>query len=292
MGDGTVAFFFGRRSIMKQEGRVVARRKTRSKHRPVALLTDFGDSDHYAGTLKGVIVSINPDVRMIDISHNVSPQNIREAAYLLWASYRYFPERTIFVCVVDPGVGTQRKIISVDTDRHTFIAPDNGLLDFVLCQENVRRSYEILRPPQFGSNPISATFHGRDIFAPIAALCSLGKSVTRFGRRCELKKPSSPFYEPEKGGASARILHIDYFGNLITNIPKRHFAHCTINVKKNRVLTRIHTYAEAPQNRPCIIVGSSGLIEIILKEGSAAKMLGADLQTPITVLKDARSQES
>lgn len=276
---------------MKRKRQPLARRK-KTLQRPVALLTDFGDSDHYAGTLKGVIFSINPEVRLIDISHNVSPQNIREAGYLLWASYRYLPDGTIFVCVVDPGVGTDRKIIFVETDRHTFIAPDNGLLDFVLHQENVRRSYEIVRPPQFGSKPISATFHGRDIFAPLAAYCSMGKSVTRFGSPCDLRKPNSPFYEPEKGDVGARILHIDYFGNLITNIPERCFAQCPISVNKVRVLTRIQTYAEAPHNRPCIIVGSNGLIEIVLKQGSAAKALGVDLQTPITVLNNGRKSQS
>jgi S-adenosylmethionine hydrolase len=260
----------------------------KTEHRPIALLTDFGDSDHYAGTLKGAILSVNPDARIIDISHNVTAQNIGEAGYLLWASYQYFPDGTIFVCVVDPGVGTERRIICVDTDRHTFIAPDNGLLDFVLSRENIRRSYEIVRPPQLGSNSVSATFHGRDIFAPLAAYCSLGTSVSRFGRLCELKTPASQFYEPQKESTAARILHIDHFGNLITNIPEQYFSRCTINAGGTRISTRIRNYGEAPPNRPCMIVGSNGLIEIVLKEGSAAKMLGVDLQTPITVLKDGR----
>jgi S-adenosyl-L-methionine hydrolase (adenosine-forming) len=260
----------------------------KTKARPIALLTDFGDSDHYAGTLKGVILSINPDARIIDISHNVSPQNIREAGYLLWASYRYFPDGTIFVCVVDPGVGSDRRIICVETESQTFLAPDNGLLDLVLCDEKIRGSYEIIHPPQFGSNPVSATFHGRDVFAPLAAYCSLGASVSRFGRLCEWKTPDSQFYEPEMGNSTARILHIDHFGNLITNIPEQYFGRCTINLGSTRISTCIRNYAEAPSSKPCMIIGSNGLIEIALKDGNAAKTLGADLGTPVLILRDGR----
>ena len=267
---------------MKQTGRLTRARK-KSTQGLIALLTDFGDSDHYAATLKGVILSINPRARIIDISHNVSPQNIQQAGYLLWASYQYFPDGTVFVCVIDPGVGSERKIICVQTDRHAFIAPDNGLLDMVVFQENIRRSYEIVHPPRFSSRPISPTFHGRDIFAPLAGVLSLGKSMGQFGKLYDLKKPSSMFYDSEKGTTTARILHIDRFGNLITNIPERYYVHCTIEVGRTKISTRIRNYAEAPKNQSCIIVGSNGLIEIVLKEGSAAGMLGANMGTPITV---------
>jgi S-adenosylmethionine hydrolase len=267
---------------MKRTARSTRGRK-KSTRGVVALLTDFGDSDHYAATLKAVILTINPLARIVDISHNVSPQNVQQAGYLLWASYQFFPDGTVFACVVDPGVGSERKIICLQTDRHAFIAPDNGLLDMVAFQENIRRSYEIVYPPRISSTPISATFHGRDIFAPLAGVLSLGKSVGQFGKLYDLKKPSSMFYDSEKGTTTARILHIDHFGNLITNIPERYYGHCTIEVGGTRISTRIRNYAEAPKNQSCIIVGSNRLIEIVLKEGSAAAMLGVTVRTPITV---------
>jgi len=265
-----------------REQRRSTKDKRKAEERLIALLTDFGDRDHYVGTVKGVILSINPRARIVDISHNVSPQNIEQAGYLLWASYRYFPEETIFVCVVDPGVGSGRRIVAVNTDRRTFIAPDNGLLDLVLSQEEIRRSYEILRSPRPGSRPVSATFHGRDIFAPLAAQLSLGKSLSGFGRVCKLNNPVPRFYEPGRD-TSARILHIDHFGNLVTNIPAQYSGRCSLDVGGKRISTWIQSYSEAPLHRSCMIVGSSGLIEIVLKDGSAAKALGADLGTSIAV---------
>ncbi len=260
----------------------------KSTHRLIALLSDFGDRDHYAGTMKGVILSINPRARIIDISHNVSPQNIVEAGYLLWASYKYFPDGTVFVCVVDPGVGGGRKIICVETARHQFIAPDNGLLDFIILQEDILRSYQIVNPPRIGAKKISATFHGRDIFAPLAASLSKGSSASQFGKRYDLKKPSPLFYEPENGMTRARILHIDHFGNLITNIPERYFDRHSVKVGAADITKHIRSYTEAPQADPCMIVGSNGLIEVVVTEGSASEMLNASLQTPITVLKIAQ----
>jgi S-adenosylmethionine hydrolase len=269
---------------MKKKKKSTTGQKNR-REGPIVLLTDFGTSDHYAGTMKGVILSINPRAQVIDLTHEVHPQNIQEAGYLLWASYRYFPEQTIFVAVVDPGVGSGRRILCLEAAHRTFIAPDNELLNFVIEQENVSRSYEILQPPRFLSGPVSSTFHGRDIFAPLAALLSIGKPVSRFGRPFDVKKPTSPFYKPEKGIEAARILHIDRFGNIITNVPEEYFEDCTIGVGITKVSKHIRSYAEAPQNHACLIVGSSGLIEVVVKGGSAAETLRADLATAITVLK-------
>jgi S-adenosylmethionine hydrolase len=263
--------------------------RNKSARGVIALLTDFGDRDHYVGSMKGVILSINPRTQIVDISHNVSPQNVEEAGYLLWASFRSFPDGTVFACVVDPGVGSGRKIVCVETVHYRFIAPDNGLLDLVILEEEILRSYEIAKPPRLGSKPISATFHGRDIFAPLAAFLSSGKSVGQFGIRCDLKKPSPVFYEPKKGVAAARILHIDRFGNLITNIPGLYFDRCTLKVGTAKISERIRSYAEAPQAHPCMIVGSSGLIEVVLKEGNASEMLHADLRTPVVVLEGGQS---
>ena len=251
----------------------------------IALLTDFGDRDHYVGTVKGVILSINPRARIVDISHTVHPQNVAEAGYLLWASYRFFPRGTTFTCVVDPGVGSERKIVCIETARHRFIAPDNGLLDLVILQERAFKSFEILNPYRFGLKPISSTFHGRDVFAPLAAYLSLGKSISQFGKKCVLKKPSPVFYDPEKGVVGAKILHVDHFGNLVTSIPEQYFDACTIEVGTTRISTRIRSYAEAPPHRPCMIVGSSGLIEVVVREGSASETLRANLEMSVKVLE-------
>lgn len=261
-----------------------AKSRTKPGQRVIALLTDFGDRDHYVGTMKGVILSIHPGARIIDLSNNVTPRNVHEAGYLLWASYKYFPEHTVFVCVVDPGVGSDRRIVCLETGRHQFIAPDNGLLDFILLLEKAVGLYEIDNPPRFGTNPPSTTFHGRDIFAPLAAHLSMGRSVKVFGKRRALNKPSPVFCTPEAGVGIARILHVDRFGNLITNIPEEYFEPITLKVGNTRIAQHIRRYVEGPDAQPCLILGSSGLIEVVVKNGSAAKMLGVDAGTQITVV--------
>jgi S-adenosylmethionine hydrolase len=250
----------------------------------IALLTDFGSGDHYVGTMKGVILSMNPDARIVDISHDVSPHNTQEAGYLLWASYKHFPDNTVFVNVVDPGVGSNRKIICVVTPRHKFIAPDNGLLNLVILEENIRRSYEILQPPQFSGRPVSATFHGRDIFAPLAGSLSLGAPPSQFGVPFNIDKPLPVFYSPDNGAPKAKILHIDRFGNLVTNIPGKFFDRCSVGVGTTKIGLHVRNFAEATANHPALIVGSSDLIEVVLKEGSAAEVLRADLRTVVIVL--------
>jgi S-adenosylmethionine hydrolase len=252
----------------------------------IALLTDFGSRDHYVGTMKGVVLSINPNACIVDITHDSTPHNIQEAAYHLWASYRYFPERTVFVAIVDPGVGTGRKIVCVENKHHTFIAPENGLLDPVVADEGIRHGYEIKQLSFAGKETISRTFHGRDIFAPLAALLSMGKHVNRFGKAMDIRKPASFFFEGEQGTVRPSILHIDRFGNIVTNIPERFFESLTISVGMAKISRHIHNYSEAPENHPCLIVGSDGLVEIVLKESSAARALRADLSTPISVLKN------
>jgi S-adenosylmethionine hydrolase len=254
------------------------------KHGLIALLTDFGSRDHYVGTMKGVIKSISPDAEIVDITHEVSPHNSREAGYLLWASYRYFPRKTVFVCIVDPGVGSSRKIIALQTSSHTFVAPDNGLLDWVVLQENVTHSFEILQPPTPLTGRISSTFHGRDIVAPLAAYISMGKPLGQFGKEFRLKKPASCLYGDSDKSTAPQLLHIDRFGNIVTNIPERLFEKCVVGVGTTKVSKHIRNYAEAPNSIPCLIVGSNGLIEVVVKEGSAAQTLRADFSTQITVL--------
>jgi S-adenosylmethionine hydrolase len=263
----------------------IARRKG---NKPIALLTDFGNADHYVGTMKGVILSINPRATIVDISHEVAPYDVREAGYLLWASYCHFPSRTIFLSVVDPGVGGSRSIICIQAGSRIFIAPDNGLLDFIVLQEDIRQGYDVLQSGRSVATEISSTFHGRDIFAPLVANLSLGGPIRKFGRLVDLSRPSSPFFDAETGKKTARILHIDRFGNLVTNIPERYFSNCNVGVGSTRISKHIGSFSEAPEGEACLIVGSSKLIEIVAKESNAAVILGAKLKTPLTVLPSDR----
>ncbi|HTP12561.1 MAG TPA: SAM-dependent chlorinase/fluorinase, partial [Bacteroidota bacterium] len=246
--------------------RLQARNRTSPGRRPISLLTDFGSADHYAGTMKGTILSLNPRATIVDLSHEVAPYDIREAGYLLWASYRFFPADTIFVCVVDPGVGSGRRIISVQSGGQTMVAPDNGLLDFILLEEDITNGYEILQPEMEKVSTISSTFHGRDIIAPFAARLSLGKSVRTLVRPVRLSRPSSPFYDAETGRKTARILHIDRFGNLVTNIPRRYFHDSDIAVGSARISRHVSTFSEVREGEVSKVVGSSGLVEIVARE--------------------------
>ncbi|HTR81398.1 MAG TPA: SAM-dependent chlorinase/fluorinase [Bacteroidota bacterium] len=259
---------------------------TSHKRHPIALLTDFGSKDHYVGTVKAVILSINPSARIIDISHDVEPHNIDQAGYLLWSSYRYFPPGTIFVSVVDPGVGSSRKIIGVRTRLFTFLAPDNGLLDYVLSEEKNAYAIRIKEHGTFVLPKISSTFHGRDIFAPVAADLSQGISLTRMGYRISLHAKHSPFISTSDSGATGKIIHVDRFGNLVTNIRwKEKGEEVGISIGGKSVRHWINNFAEAPPKKACLIVGSSGLVEIVVKEENAAEFLDANASTPIKIIK-------
>ncbi|HWP81212.1 MAG TPA: SAM-dependent chlorinase/fluorinase [Bacteroidota bacterium] len=263
----------------------------------IALLTDFGLSDHYVGTMKGVIVSANPGARIIDLSHDVRPQQVHEAGYLLWAAYTYFPKGTIFVCVVDPGVGSTRRILAVETEHYRFLTPDNGLLDYVLAEERIIAAREVVVTangvkglPRVRIERISSTFHGRDIFAPVAAALSRGDQWTGEAPLLSLKTPDSVFVDSHRGKVQPRILHIDRFGNLITNIRSSNFYEAktlapALRVGKKRVRRWISNYSEGSLREPSLILGSSSLIEVVLREGSAARHLRASLATKLAIVR-------
>lgn len=263
----------------------------------IALLTDFSLSDHYVGTMKGVILSTNPNVTIIDISHEVAPQNILQAAYLLWASYRSFPPKTIFVTVVDPGVGSRRKIIAVETRNQTFLAPDNGVLDFVLQEEEAYygveikvRGNSIVGLPGVTVGDVSSTFHGRDIFAPIAAALSMGRKWNDDAPRIQIRKPSSPFFESGSSRVIPHVLHIDRFGNIVTNIRSRNLEEAremvrSLHVGRKRVSDWIPNYESGKEGTPSLILGSSGLLEIVVKNGNAAATLSATFTSKIAVVR-------
>ncbi len=189
----------------------------------ITLTTDFGLKDPFVGIMKGVILSICPQVTLIDLTHNITPQNIKEATFVLAGAYRFFPKGTIHVIVVDPGVGSQRRPLLAETPNHFFIAPDNGVLELIYQKEKVK-VYHLNRSEYFLPQ-ISATFHGRDIFAPVAAHLAHGVSPNALGEEItDFVRLNWPY--PESSGRRLRgeVVYIDRFGNLITNISKEDFA--------------------------------------------------------------------
>lgn len=259
--------------------------KSRRNTSPVVgLLTDFGTEDHYVGVMKAAIVSVSRGVQIIDISHEVQPHSIAQGAYLLWSSYRSFPKGSVLVAVVDPGVGSDRGIIAAKTDRYTFLAPDNGLLDLVLCEEKLRHvitiSTEKPSVRRLLPKTVSSTFHGRDIFAPLAAHLAEGIRLENLGRKRAVDWIDPPFIKSLSSGSKAKVLHIDRFGNVITNIladlPAVRNRSLRIRIGKRVVTTWAENYVSMAPRTPCLIVGSNRLVEIAMNQRSAALFLCVD----------------
>jgi S-adenosylmethionine hydrolase len=256
----------------------------------ITLTTDFGLSDHFAGVMKGVILAICPSAEIIDISHEITPFEIREAAFVLAQSYAFFPSKTVHVVVVDPGVGTSRRPILVEGGGQHFIAPDNGVLSMIYSREKVCVR-EITAKKYFLKN-VSHTFHGRDIFAPVAAHLAAGVAPGRFGKRIE-DYLRSDFEKPVRSGKriwSGTILKIDRFGNLITNFSREEFAHIRehlfeLTIGPHRVARLAENYAEGGFGELFAIFGSSGYLEISANQASAARVVGcaAGAQVELTI---------
>jgi S-adenosyl-L-methionine hydrolase (adenosine-forming) len=257
----------------------------------IALLTDFGTRDYFVGAMQGAILSINPRAQTVAITHEIAPQDVRAAAFTLRACFRDFPKQTIFVAVVDPGVGSERRAILVETKDYFFVAPDNGLLSFVFdeaedeinlnapASETRPRVFELTEEKFFAEN-VSRTFHGRDIFAPVAAHLSIGVAAPNlFGReindfvRFETSRPQR-ISEDEIAG---EIIHIDRFGNLVTNFKIEHLpARFILRVNESIIGRHQKFYAEAETSREVFsIAGSAGFLEIAAFQDSAQRILGA-----------------
>jgi S-adenosyl-L-methionine hydrolase (adenosine-forming) len=263
--------------------------------RPViALLTDFGLREHYAGTMKGVILGICPDVTLVDISHDIPPHDVLAGALELAASYRYFPPGTIFLVVVDPGVGSARCGIAVEAGTYQFVAPDNGVLSLILDDDPPKRVVE-LSEQQYARPTISRTFEGRDRFAPAAAWLAKGVDLGALGRaarafeRLEVPRPS---VESGSGTLLGQVLRVDRFGNLITNIDRRTFDEIVeprgraleVHVGGRQVLTLVSTYADAQAGEVCALFGSTEHLEIAANGTSAATLLGLGRGAPVRIV--------
>lgn len=245
---------------------------------PIALLTDFGARDWYAGTLKGVIAGIAPQAAVLDLGHGVAPGDIRGGAYSLWAAFRFFPKETIFVAVVDPGVGGSRDGLLVSAHGRHFIGPDNGLLSWATAGDP-RRSIRILGNPRYRLEPVSGSFHGRDVFAPAAAHLHRGLKPASFGKRKSALVELPPISSSFAGGRlTGEVLHIDRFGNAITSISREDLA--ILPGRPKGALVRRQAFplrgffAEAGPGKPLSLIGSTGLVELALNGGDAAERYG------------------
>jgi S-adenosylmethionine hydrolase len=242
--------------------------------RIITLTTDFGLKDHYVAAMKGVILSINPEALIVDVTHEIPPQDVFKAAFTVRNFYRYFPRGSINVVVVDPGVGSKRRAIVVKTDYALFIGPDNGVFTFVYKELSPVGVFKISNPRYFLPE-VSSTFHGRDIFAPVAAHLSLGVAVEDLGKR--VKKPVElRIREPElrEGEISGEVIYEDHFGNLITNIPGTLLRRDAVVIVDGITIEKISTsYAEVPRGSLLAIVGSTGFLEISVNQGKASQVL-------------------
>ncbi|MBX7169530.1 MAG: SAM-dependent chlorinase/fluorinase [Pyrinomonadaceae bacterium] len=241
----------------------------------IALLTDFGTQDYFVGALKGVILSINEAAKIIDITHEIEPQNIKSASFILASVYQTFPPQTIFVSVVDPGVGSARRAILVETDKYSFIAPDNGLLSFIFQTQQKFRVFELTNSQYFLPN-VSQTFHGRDIFAPVAAWCSKGIDSQEFGKEVTdfvIFDDTRPKII-EENLLEAEIVHIDHFGNIVTNLKKEDVkGDFALEINGIEIAKNLSFYAEAEIGEVFTIWGSAGYLEIVANQNSASELL-------------------
>lgn len=261
-------------------------------NRVVALTTDFGLSDHFVGTMKGVMLGINPALQFADICHQVPPQSIFDGAVTLGLAYRYFPAGTIHLVVVDPGVGSARRPLVVEAAKQFFVAPDNGVLSWVFEREPGIKAWHVTEERYF-LHPVSNTFHGRDVFAPVAAWLSTGIAAQDFGDPIS-DWVTIPFPRPQRladGSVQGTIIKVDQFGNLITNLSASDapglFASDApgfrLSVNGLEVTRRYTSYTTGSPGEFFAIPGSSGFIEVVQNGVSAAKSLGAARGTELTL---------
>jgi S-adenosylmethionine hydrolase len=251
-------------------------------------LTDFGHIDAFVGILKGVILSIHPKARMVDLCHEVAPQDIGHGAHLLDISLEYFPKGSIFCAVVDPGVGSSRRAVLVETTDYFLVGPDNGVLWPAAGRNRIRRIIHLTRSRYFLPQ-VSTTFHGRDIFGPVAAHLSAGIDPGAFGPQVSCLTPFAfPEPKPIAGGMILTVRHIDTFGNIGLNLTReqfRQFADKGFCMRVNQVdiTGHYHSYAAAPEKIPFVMTDSAGFMEIAVKNGHAASRLHVKKNDPVVL---------
>ena len=260
----------------------------------VALLTDFGSQDHYAGAVRGAVLGACREAAVVDITHDVPPHDVMAAAFSLAAARGAFPAETTFLAVVDPGVGSARRALALDAAGQRFVGPDNGIFTFVLAEHPSARIHEITNEGLFRAR-VSATFHARDIFGPVAGRLAAGMDLAEVGPpltdpvRLALERPR-PVGSEEWEGA---VLHVDRFGNLITSFTQEDLDGALaaasgdptdlVVVVEGMVLPLVRTYSDVTEGEACAVAGSTGRLEVSVNRGSAARQLGAARGAPVRV---------
>lgn len=253
----------------------------------IALMTDFGTEDGYVGAMKGRLLSIAPTARIIDISHSITPFNIRQGAFCLNNSYPHFPDKTIFVGVVDPGVGTNRRGLIVKTSQHLFVGPDNGLFSYVFHREGYQ-TYAIENENLTG--PVSPTFHGRDVFSQIAARLANGEPLAKLGS--SVTAAYSFISKPDlkaQGSIELEVIHVDHFGNLIFNFTRNDWLESGANPDLKLVLNKqefgppVKTFGSVGDGKFSLNWDSSDFLQLVLNKGHAANKIGINTGHPATL---------
>ena len=264
----------------------------------ITLTTDFGLRDAYVAAMKGVMLSIHSEARLVDVTHQITPQDVMEAAFVLRQTVPFFPPETVHLVVVDPGVGTERRPIALRHGRHTFVGPDNGLFSLLLDEEPPEALVTLDREAYWRGGTLSTTFHGRDLFAPVAAHLAAGRALEEVGTLAESLQPlhwALPIADDQ--GIRGWVVHVDHFGNAITNIPRPLFRSQQHDrplkcFAGNAILHDVHpTYGAVPAGEPLLLFGSSGFLEIAVNAGNAADLLDIHKGTPVNVVfMDNRSE--
>jgi S-adenosylmethionine hydrolase len=256
----------------------------------ITLTTDYGTSDHLVGVLKGVILKILPTATLVDISHHVVPTDLLDGALTIGSAYQYFPPRTVHVVVVDPSVGTQRRPILVSADQHFFVAPDNGVLSLVYEREAAVKVRHVTAEHYF-LNPVSNTFHGRDVFAPVAAWLAKTYQSEVFGEEIsDYVRFALPRAKSNGAALKGVVLRVDNFGNLMTNLKAEDLpatmassGQIKLKIGNTPVETLAQTFAQGQPGQAVAVVGSSGFVEVAVNKGHAARTLGAQRGTEVTL---------
>ena len=252
-----------------------------SKNRIITLLTDFGLSDVYVGVMKGTIAQINPELKVIDITHQIPPQNIAAGRFCLMSAYTYFPPETVHIAVVDPGVGSNRRAIAVKCANCLLVGPDNGLFSGVLSQESAIASVELTNPQYWRTPQVSSTFHGRDIFAAAGAHLATGVRLEELGEAIDpasLVRLQIPNCTVTATGIEGCVQYVDRFGNIITNIPKNsiqknNWSITISNISDSILIPSGQTYNDCEPGDLIAMIGSEGWVEISVNGGSAQSVL-------------------
>jgi S-adenosyl-L-methionine hydrolase (adenosine-forming) len=260
----------------------------------VALLTDFGSQDHYVGAVKGAVLSACREAALVDIAHDLPPHDVAEGAWALLAAHSAFPAGTVFLAVVDPGVGSERRGLAIEAGGYRFVGPDNGLFSFILSEHPDARVHQITNAGLF-RHEVSPTFHGRDVFGPVAGRLAGGLAIEEAGPAVgdPVRFPEPPVRQVGAEEWEASVIHVDRFGNLTTNLSREALQSILaavggdptqiVVVVEGIVLPFVRVYADLPEGEGCALLGSAGKLEVAVRKANASRVLGAGRGAPVRI---------